>query len=95
MKKIKMTFMTLAILLSVGGSIASRPKPMQGGLYYYTGSGYAPAGTLGVNYVCTTSSAVCTYTLSGGVYTPYQTASTYTRISETTPDTKPTPKKGK
>ena len=93
MKKIKMTFMTLAILLSVGGAIASRPKPMQSGLYYYNGSGYFPAGQLGVNYVCETSASVCTYTKSGNNYIPYQNASTYFRIGATTPDTKPEPKK--
>lgn len=90
-----MTFMTLAILLSVGGAIASRPKALQSGLYYYNGTGYMPAGTLGVTYVCESSPNVCTYTKSGNNYIPYQTMSTYTPIGATTTPTKPEPKKGK
>jgi hypothetical protein len=95
MKKIKMTFMTLAVLLSVGGAIAGRPKPLQTGLYYYNGTQYLPAGTLGVNYVCESSPNVCTYTKSGNNYTPYQTLSTYTPIRITTTPANPEPKKGK
>lgn len=90
--KIKWTILTLAILFSIGSAFATRPRAAFGTLYYWTGSGYAPAGTLGVNYVCETSSNVCTYTLSGGVYTPYQTLSNYTRIGVTTPTTQPAPK---
>ena len=73
--KIKWTILTLAILFSIGSAFATRPRAAFGTLYYWTGSGYALAGTLGVNYVCETSADVCTYTLSGGVYTPYQTRS--------------------
>ena len=95
MKKIKWTILTFAILLSVGGAFASRPHALQNGLYYYTGSGYMPAGQMGVNYVCESSSNICTYTLSSGVYTPYQTSSNYTPIELTTKTNKPEPKKGK
>jgi hypothetical protein len=94
MKKIKWTILTFAVLLSIGSAFATRPKNF-GQLYYWTGSGYAPTGTLGVNYVCESSPNVCTYTLSGGVYTPFNTQSTYTPIGIATPATKPEPKKVK
>jgi hypothetical protein len=94
MNKIKWTLLTFAILISIGGAFASRPHARLSGLYYYDGSGYMPVGQLGVTYVCETSSNICTYTFSGGVYTPYQTASSYTQI-DITPPTKPAPKKNK
>jgi uncharacterized protein DUF6520 len=90
--KIKWTILTLAILFSIGSAFATRPRANFGTLYYYNGSGYLPAGTFGVNYVCETSSNVCTYTFSGGVYTPYQTSANYTPIGVTTPTTQPAPK---
>ena len=94
MNKIKWTILTFAILFSIGSAFATRPRATFGTLYYWTGSGYAPAGTLGINYVCETSSDVCTYTYSGGVYTPYQTLSSYVTLGATTPS-KPEPKKNK
>jgi len=95
MKKIKWTILTFAILFSIGGAFASRPHALVTGLYYYNGSGYMPVtGQLGVAYVCESSPEVCTYTYSQGVYTPYQTLSSYTPI-ELTPSTKPAPKKEK
>ncbi len=94
MKKIKWSILTFAILFSIGGAFASRPNALVSGLYYFNGSGYSPVGQLGVTYVCVTSSNICTYTLSGGVYTPYQIASSYTPI-ELAPTTKPAPKKSK
>jgi hypothetical protein len=95
MKKIKWTILTLAILSSIGGAFASRPHALVSGLYYFDGSGYMPVpGQLGVAYVCESSPNTCTYTYSQGVYTPYQTASSYTPVEVTT-TTKPTPKKNK
>jgi hypothetical protein len=94
MKKIKWTILTLAILSSIGGAFATRPHALVSGLYYFNGEGYLPAGTLGITYVCETSSNICTYTYSGGVYTPYQIQSNYTPIL-LTPTTKPAPKKDK
>jgi Family of unknown function (DUF6520) len=92
MKKIKWTILTLAILSSIGGAFASRPHALSG-LYYFNGETYMPVtGQLGVTYVCEASTDVCTYTYSQGVYSPYQTASTYTPIG-VTPSTKPAPKK--
>jgi hypothetical protein len=93
MKKIKWTILTFAILLSIGGAFATRPHSFLSGLYYWNGSSYQPAGTLGVNYVCVTSTVVCTYTYSNGVYTPYTTMANYIPIGLTTAN--PAPKKDK
>jgi hypothetical protein len=95
MKKIKWTILTFVVLFSIGAAFASRPQSYQT-LYYYNGSQYLPAGTMGLNYVCEESSATCTYSYSGGVYTPYMTAASYTPIALTNEKTKPKPteKKG-
>lgn len=94
MKKIKIALMTIAVLLSVGGAIASRPKTFQG-VWYYTGSGYAPAGIYGVNYVCVSSPYVCTYTKSGNNYIPYQNQGSYTKIGIDSATTAPETRKDK
>ena len=52
MNKIKWTILTFAILFSIGSAFATRPRANFGSLYYWTGSGYALAGTEGMNYVC-------------------------------------------
>jgi len=96
MKRIKWTILTFVILFSIGAAFATRPRPYQT-LYWYNGSQYLPAGTMGQNYTCETpSSATCTYSYSGGVYTPYMTAAAYTPIALTTEKAKPKPteKKG-
>ena len=93
MKRIKWTIMTLAILLSIGGAFASRPHNVQASLYYWTGSSYMPAGTIGVTYVCETSSSICNYDYSNGVYMPYTTSASYTPLALTT--TRPAPTKSK
>ena|ERR1700722_17347153 len=96
MKKIKWTILTFVVLFSIGAAFATRPKPYQT-LYYYNGSQYLAAGTMGRDYTCVTPSAnVCTYSYSGGVYTPYMTDAQYTPIALTTAKAKPKPteKKG-
>ena len=93
MKKIKWTIMIFAILFSIGAAFATRPHNFQSSLYYFNGTQYLPAGTMGVTYACTSSAQVCTYSYANGVYTPYMTLSSYTPIGLTT--TKPTPKKSK
>jgi len=95
MKKIKWTILTFVILFSIGAAFATRPQHYQS-LYWYNGSQYIPAGTMGYNYTCEESSATCTYSYSGGVYTPYMTAAQYTPIALTTEKAKPKPteKKG-
>lgn len=96
MKKIKWTIMTIVILFSITAAFAFRPHAYQT-IYYYNGSGYSIAGTMGVNYTCEESTEVCTYTYSNGIYTPYITDATYTPLGITTPPAKPEPagKKGK
>jgi len=90
MNKIKWTILTSAILFSICSAFATRPHALQSGLYWYNGTEYLAAGQMGVNYVCETSSNTCTYSYSDGVYTPYQTAATYTYLGVTTPS-KPEP----
>jgi len=95
MKKIKWTILTFVVLFSIGAAFATRPKPYQS-LYYYNGSQYLAAGIMGYNYTCISSSATCTYSYSGGVYTPYMTGAQYTPLGLTTEKAKPKPteKKG-
>jgi hypothetical protein len=84
MKKIKWTIMTLAIVLSVGSAVATRlysDTKGQSNLYYFNGTQYMPAGQFGVTYFCQSSSSICTYSYSNGVYTPYQTLGTYSPLS--------------
>lgn len=70
MKKIKVTLMTLAILLSIGGAFATRPHYdcTFSTQYYYNGSGYSPAGTFGVSFICQDSPNSCSYYLVSGQY---------------------------
>ena len=81
MNKIKLTILSLAVLLSVGGAFAARSRQPSQGIYYWNSSRYMPAGTLGLNYWCATPSAnVCTYNLWLGVYSPYMTNAQYTPV---------------
>ena len=95
MKRIKWTILTFVILFSIGAAFATRPQQNQT-LYWYNGSQYLAAGVMGVNYYCLSSSNVCTYSYSGGVYTPYMVDAQYTPIALTKekPKPKPTEKKG-
>jgi hypothetical protein len=95
MKKIKWTILTLVILFSIGAAFATRPHSYQT-LYWYNGSQYLAAGVMGLNYYCVSSSTTCTYSYSGGVYTPYMNDASYTPIALTTEKAKPQPteKKG-
>jgi len=71
MNKIKWTFMTLAILLSIGGAFATRPRCdcFQSPQYYFNGASYNLAGQLGVQYNCWVPSAnTCTYTTTDGIH---------------------------
>lgn len=81
MNKIKWTFMTLAILLSVSGAFASRTHHKAfDSLYYWNGSTYVPvAGQQGVDYECVGGANICTYDYSPitQTYTPYN-AGNYT-----------------
>lgn len=74
MKKIKLSIMTLAIALSIGGAFATSPRQSQdcqaATQYYYNGSVYVLAGKMGIDYLCTTSANICTYYKVGGTYVP-------------------------
>jgi len=67
MKKIKISLLILAIMAGVGGAfVGKQSDPMCHYYiqYYYTGSGYAPAGEIGYDYDCDEYSApseACTY----------------------------------
>ncbi|HTI92001.1 MAG TPA: hypothetical protein VL727_15515 [Puia sp.] len=72
MKRIKWTIMTLIISLSVGGALATAPQHdcRTDPQYYWTGSGYMPAGAWGATYLCDSGIDICTYTTDGfGNYT--------------------------
>lgn len=94
MNKIKMTIMALAVLSSVGGALATRPHHSKtfDAVYYFNGSSYIPAGSYMQNYICQSSSNVCTYSFDGITYTPYQQGS-YAPITGIAQDTKETKKK--
>ena len=76
MKKIKLSIMTMAIALSIGGAFATSKRVTQtcqaATQYYYNGS-YVLAGQIGVNYICLTSPNTCTYYKVGSNYVPCMT----------------------
>jgi hypothetical protein len=72
MKKVsvKWIIMPLAIIVSVCGAFATRPhfdctNSVQ---YYKSGSSYIQAGTMGLNYTCTTGIGACTYYTTDGIH---------------------------
>ena len=69
MKKFKLSILSLAVIISVCGAFATRPHFDCSNLtqYMYTGGGYIPAGTEGVNYVCAAGSGACTYYTTNGI----------------------------
>jgi len=94
MKRIKWTIMTLIISLSVGGALATAPQHdcRTDTQYYWTGSGYMPAGTFGVTFLCDIGSSACTYTFDGVNYWPCR-AGTYALINLTNTSSKSKPGK--
>jgi hypothetical protein len=74
MKKTCFAIRGTAIVLGVALAFSFRPS--QGCLgtpqYYYNGSAYLPAGTLGKDYMCTSGSGTCTYYGGNGTYLPCQ-----------------------
>lgn len=92
MKRIKWTIMSLIISLSVGAALATAPQHdcRTDPQYYWTGSGYMPTGTWGVNFLCDTGSDVCTYTFDGVNYWPCRQGEyRLVNLTNTTPKTKP------
>jgi hypothetical protein len=74
MNKIKLTLMTLAVLLSIGAAFATRRSVdcHLSAQYYFNGQTYLPAGVIGQDYGCTIGSATCTYYLVNGSYVACQ-----------------------
>jgi hypothetical protein len=63
MNKVKLAFITIAILTAVGGAFATRPcmQCENAPQYYYTGSVYQPVGLYGEDYDCYVTAGTCTY----------------------------------
>jgi hypothetical protein len=75
MKRIKVTIMSLAILLSVGGAFATKLHMdcRFATQYYYNGVGYIPiTGDLGTTYLCMSAPSTCTYYQVAGGYAACQ-----------------------
>jgi hypothetical protein len=66
MNKIKWALICTAILIGVGGTIASQSKAEceNQTQYFKWGNSYIPAGQYGVHYTCQSSVGVCTFVLS-------------------------------
>jgi hypothetical protein len=89
MKKIKWIIITAAVSFSIVSAFAFRSKPLQTGLYYYHAGYFPVSGVMGRDWICESSTSVCTYTKSGQTYTPYNTVSTYVSLGVTTPTPDP------
>ena len=63
MRKIKIVFMSIAVIAAVGSALAGKPDSSCEDFpqYYKTAFGYAPAGDFGVSYYCLNTAGVCTY----------------------------------
>jgi hypothetical protein len=71
MKKIKLTLMSTAILLSIGGAFATKHHLdcRYAQQYFYNGVGYMPiSGELGTTYLCMDVPGGCTYYQVAGGY---------------------------
>ncbi len=96
-QKVKWSIMALTIVTaSATAAFTAKPKCFQCQTldqYYYNGTGYVAAGTLGVDYNCVYPGNVCTYTTIDMVhYTPCITTYIYTAIAAA-PAKKAEPKK--
>ena len=69
MKKIKGMLLSISILVSVSGAFATNPQfdCSNDTQYHFSGGVYTPAGTEGVNYVCSAGSGTCTYYTTDGI----------------------------
>jgi len=74
MKKIRIILPAIAIVTGISAAFVSQPPQACLGApqYYYDGSSYLPAGTLGKNYLCESGSSTCTYYGGNGTYLPCQ-----------------------
>lgn len=69
MKKFKWTLLSCAIILSVSGAFANRPRfdCSNETQYFLSGGTYHLAGTEGVNYTCNAGTGTCTYYTDDGI----------------------------
>lgn len=95
MKKMKWTIMCLAIIISVCGAFATKPKfdCTQAQQYYLSGETYMPAGIYGIDYICEAGSTTCTYYTTNGINYFSCQLGTYTPAGFTikNPNAKPSP----
>lgn len=70
MNRVKIAFVSFALLFSLSAAVATRPKCdcTQITNYYWNGSGYSLAGVFGVDYYCASSTSTCTYFQLGNAY---------------------------
>ncbi len=63
MSRVKLFLIASAIVIGVGGAIASRPTAYceTQTQYFQWGTSYFPAGSYGTDYVCLSSAGVCTF----------------------------------
>jgi hypothetical protein len=63
MKRLKAIFISSVIVIAIGSAYATRPCQACIYLeqYYYTGSGYLPAGEFGTDFYCLQYGGTCTY----------------------------------
>jgi hypothetical protein len=69
MLKLKLAFISAAIICALGGAFAGKAKQScenRPQFFKYAG-GYYPAGTYGEDYVCTGTGGFCTYYLTNPV----------------------------
>jgi len=82
MNRVKLLFVSFALLSSVTAAIATRPKFDCTGVpnYYWNGSSYILTGVFGRDYYCALSTNTCTYFLNGNNYQACRTGS-YTPLT--------------
>lgn len=66
MLKIKLCLISIAVISSLVGAFASKPKALcqTQPQYYKFGNSYLPAGDYGVDFVCSSGAGICTYYLA-------------------------------
>lgn len=89
MKKIKNYFPVFMLVVGVVFATAAKRKQSCTGeaQYYWNGSAFVPAGKLGTDYICLTSSNHCTYITAGNFFVPCQTG-TFMSLQSASPERK-------
>jgi hypothetical protein len=81
MKKAKLLISMVAIVVGVSTALATQPPQNCSGAaqYYFNGTTYVYAGTLGTDYYCASGSGWCTFGQTQTGYLPCQSG-TYTPL---------------